>query len=112
MIIHRNILIFLIIVIFGACGLTTTRPKLEMSFAAAAFMAAKKAKAHTLSPGLYRKAELGEIENLIGVSATVPFEPPNTPDLTIDTHQMTIDEGTRMLLAGVNEWLNLGKSKA
>ena len=62
--------------------------------------------------GLYRKAELGEIENLIGVSATVPFEPPNTPDLAIDTHQMTVEEGTRMLLAGIKEWLNLGKSKA
>ena len=62
--------------------------------------------------GLYRKAELGEIENLIGVSATVPFEPPNTPDLAIDTHQMTVEEGTRMLLAGIKEWLNLGRSKA
>ncbi len=54
--IHKFILCILIISV-GACGLATTRPKLEMSFAAAAFMAAKKAKAHTLSPGLYRKAE-------------------------------------------------------
>lgn len=41
----------------GACGLTTTRPKLEMSLAAAAFLAAKSAKSQTLAPGLYRKAE-------------------------------------------------------
>ncbi|MFZ9000490.1 MAG: hypothetical protein ACO20H_04255 [Bacteriovoracaceae bacterium] len=40
-----------------ACGLTTTRPKLEMNLAAAAFMAAKDAKAYILSPSRYRKAE-------------------------------------------------------
>lgn len=46
-----------IFISLGACGLTTTRPKLEMSFAAAAFLAAKSAKAQTLAPGLFRKAE-------------------------------------------------------
>ena len=40
-----------------ACGLATTRPKLEMSMAAAAFMAAKEAKAETLAPNIFRKAE-------------------------------------------------------
>ena len=40
------------------CGLVTTRPKEEMSFAQAAFLAAKEAKADTNSPQLYRKAEL------------------------------------------------------
>lgn len=41
-----------------ACGLTTTRPKVEMSLAQAAFMAAKEAGADTHSPTLYRKAEV------------------------------------------------------
>lgn len=40
-----------------ACGLATTRPKLEMSLAQAAFLAAKDANAHKLAPRLYRKAE-------------------------------------------------------
>ncbi len=48
--------IFLLVSLLS-CGLTTTRPKMEMSMAQAAFVAAKKAKAMTLAPGLYRKAE-------------------------------------------------------
>lgn len=44
-------------IILGACGLATTRPKVEMSLAQAAFLAARDAKAQTLAPGLYRKAE-------------------------------------------------------
>ncbi|MBF0363922.1 MAG: DUF4398 domain-containing protein [Oligoflexia bacterium] len=40
------------------CGLTVTRPKLEVNMAASAFIAAKEAKANTLAPNLYRKAEL------------------------------------------------------
>jgi hypothetical protein len=44
--------------ILSACGLTTTRPKLEMSLAQAAFMAAKEAKADEKAPNLFRKAEV------------------------------------------------------
>jgi hypothetical protein len=47
----------LILFFLGACGLTTTRPKLEMSLAQAAFMAAKEAGADIHSPNLYRQAE-------------------------------------------------------
>ena len=39
------------------CSLTATRPKLEMSFAAEAITAARKANAPILSSTLYRKAE-------------------------------------------------------
>ena len=46
-----------LMILLGSCGLATTRPKLEMSLAAAAFLAAQKAKAQTLAPTLYRKAE-------------------------------------------------------
>lgn len=45
------------LLLFGGCGLATTRPKLEMSLAASAFMAAKRVKAHTKAPGHFRKAE-------------------------------------------------------
>ena len=44
--------------ILTACGLTTTRPKVEMSLASAALLGAKDAGAETKSPTLYRKAEV------------------------------------------------------
>lgn len=53
----RKLLLFSLIFSLWSCGLATTRPKVEMRLAAAAFMAAKEAKAQTLAPGLYRKAE-------------------------------------------------------
>ena len=40
-----------------ACGLTTTRPKVEMSLAQAAFLAAIEAGADVHAPNTYRKAE-------------------------------------------------------
>ena len=43
--------------LLSACGLATTRPKLEMSMAQVAFMAAKESQADIKAPGLYRKAE-------------------------------------------------------
>ena len=54
----KNIVfIFFIVLFVSACGLATTRPKLEMSMAQTAFMAAKDAQADVKAPGLYRKAE-------------------------------------------------------
>ncbi len=47
----------LILFLLGGCGLTTTRPKLEMAMAQTAFLAAKDAQADVKAPGLYRKAE-------------------------------------------------------
>lgn len=38
--------------------MATTRPKQEMSYAQAAFLAAKESKAEIHAPQLYRKAEL------------------------------------------------------
>lgn len=43
--------------ILAACGLATTRPKVEMSLAQAAFIAAKEAGADIHAPNTYRKAE-------------------------------------------------------
>ena len=53
----KNAFLIFIFLFVSACGLTTTRPKLEMSMAQTAFMAAKEAQADVKSPGLYRKAE-------------------------------------------------------
>ena len=55
-IVHASMRIILLLALFS-CGLATTRPKLEMSLAASAYLAAKQAKAATLAPGLFRKAE-------------------------------------------------------
>lgn len=53
----KKISLIFLVLILSACGLTTTRPKLEMSMAQVAFMAAKEAQADVKAPGLYRKAE-------------------------------------------------------
>jgi hypothetical protein len=50
-------LLLLIIISISSCGLTTTRPKIEMSYAQVAFMAAKEAGADVHAANLYRKAE-------------------------------------------------------
>ena len=49
--------ILVLAILLGGCGLTATRPKLEMGLAAEALLAAKFAKADQVSPGVYRKAE-------------------------------------------------------
>lgn len=46
------------LLLFGAgCAFVATRPKMEMSLAATAFLAARKANAQTLAAGDYRRAE-------------------------------------------------------
>ena len=40
------------------CGLAQTRPKLEMSLAQSAFLAAKETEAFEHTPNLYRQAEI------------------------------------------------------
>lgn len=51
-------LFYIIFLFIMGCGLTTTRPKLEMSLAQAAFIAAKEAKAEEFAPSLFRKSEI------------------------------------------------------
>jgi adenylylsulfate kinase-like enzyme len=45
--------------------------------------------------GLYSRARAGEIANFTGISA--PYEPPERPDIAIDTGAMSIEEATRAL---------------
>ena len=54
----QKIILFLSLFSIMACGLVTTRPKLEMSLAQAAFIAAKEAKAEEHAASLFRKAEI------------------------------------------------------
>lgn len=53
----RLYLLAIILITLGACGLTTTRPKVEMSLAQAAFLAAKEAGADVHASNLFRQAE-------------------------------------------------------
>ena len=53
----KKLVLFTLFIQLWGCGLATTRPKLEMSLAQVAFLAAREAKAQTLSPGIFRKAE-------------------------------------------------------
>lgn len=55
--INKSLLIFTILFLLSGCGLTTVRPKLEMTYAQVAFIAAKDAGGQSLAPTEYRKAE-------------------------------------------------------
>lgn len=46
--------------------------------------------------GLYAKAERGEIEHFTGKDGS--FEPPQSPDLTLDTESLTIEEAALELI--------------
>lgn len=52
-----RLILFISCFLLVSCGLVATRPKVEMSFAQAAFMAAKEAGADVKAPNIYRKAE-------------------------------------------------------
>jgi adenylyl-sulfate kinase len=55
--------------------------------------------------GFYTKARNGEMKNLIGYSPNAPYEPPDTPDLVIDTGIVSVkeacDELTSFILARI-----------
>jgi adenylylsulfate kinase len=46
--------------------------------------------------GLYRKARAGEVKNFTGIDS--PYEAPTNPDITINTHQQSIDDSLIELL--------------
>ena len=47
--------------------------------------------------GLYKKARTGEIKQFTGLDA--PYEVPESPDLTIPTHRISLDESVDWLVA-------------
>jgi adenylylsulfate kinase len=47
--------------------------------------------------GLYKKARAGEIPDFTGIGA--PYEPPPSPELTVDTEAGSIEESTDQVLA-------------
>ena len=46
--------------------------------------------------GLYKKARAGEIEEFTGISS--PYEPPEKPELTVNTDQETLEESVQKVL--------------
>jgi adenylylsulfate kinase len=46
--------------------------------------------------GLYKKARRGEIQEFTGISS--PYEAPITPEITIDTDKMTIEESVEKII--------------
>ena len=49
--------------------------------------------------GLYKKALAGEIPQFTGVSD--PYEPPSSPEVTLDTSTLSIDEAVARVLASL-----------
>lgn len=45
--------------------------------------------------GLYKKARNGEIKNFTGIDS--PFEEPSDPDIKIESHKLTIEEGVQQI---------------
>jgi len=55
--------------------------------------------------GLYKKARAGEVKNFTGIDS--PYEKPKSPDITIPTHQVGIDESIELLLKLIEPKINL-----
>ncbi|MBQ6370088.1 MAG: adenylyl-sulfate kinase, partial [Firmicutes bacterium] len=53
--------------------------------------------------GLYEKARKGEIPNFTGIGS--PYEPPENPEITIDTGGKTIEESVAQLLKALEQYL-------
>jgi len=53
--------------------------------------------------GLYKKALRGEIKHFTGI--TDPYEPPENPDLVLDTVNDTVETNVEKLLAKIREYL-------
>jgi len=55
--------------------------------------------------GLYKKARLGEIKNMTGISA--PYEAPENPDLEINTEEENIEDSVKRIVDFIKPKLNL-----
>lgn len=51
--------------------------------------------------GLYKKAKAGEIPEFTGISA--PYEEPLTPELTLDTSKLSVEDSVRTILSFLEE---------
>jgi len=51
--------------------------------------------------GLYRRARAGEVKEFTGISS--PYEPPEKPELTVNTEQETLEESVQKILSLLSE---------
>jgi len=51
--------------------------------------------------GLYAKARAGQLKNFTGIDS--PYEPPESPEMRIDTTQMSADEAADAIVAKLLE---------
>jgi len=66
------------------------------------YVATSLAECETRDPkGLYARARRGELKGLTGVDA--PYEPPENPDLVLDTTDANIDDLAAQVIALLNE---------
>lgn len=56
--------------------------------------------------GLYKKARAGEVKNFTGIDS--PYEKPQQADITIRTHEMSVEESVERLLNVVLPRISLG----
>lgn len=55
--------------------------------------------------GLYKKARVGEIKNMTGISA--PYEAPENPDIEINTENETIEQAVNKIMAYITSKLQV-----
>jgi adenylyl-sulfate kinase len=53
--------------------------------------------------GLYKRALSGSIEDFIGISPRVPYEPPNDPEIEIDTESENVECGVKKIMLYLSE---------
>ena len=51
--------------------------------------------------GLYKRARRGEIKNFTGIDS--PYEPPENPEITIDTSNLSAEQAAERILAKLVE---------
>jgi bifunctional enzyme CysN/CysC len=60
--------------------------------------------------GLYKKARSGEIKDFTGISA--PYEPPENPELTVDTSRHSVEECVQQIIDYVDQHFSLTGQRA
>ncbi|KAI5780516.1 Adenylylsulfate kinase-domain-containing protein [Geopyxis carbonaria] len=53
--------------------------------------------------GLYKKARAGEIKDFTGVSASAPYEAPETPEIHVRTDQLSVEEAVKVIVDYLEE---------
>ena len=51
--------------------------------------------------GLYKKARRGELKNFTGIDS--PYEPPEHPEIRVDTTQATPEQAAAQIVAGLQK---------